>query len=85
MPDHIMLFAARTHQSLWWIQKLFHQSQWHLKHHWHRPSLCFPCLGTGSSCALIGFLNVIMHCSLCCLGMWAVRFGFILLLFSNWV
>lgn len=46
--DYWVLFAARTHQSLWWVQKLLHQSPWHLKHCWNCPPVGISCLGSGS-------------------------------------
>lgn len=47
LPYYWLLSTARTHPSIWWIQKFLYANPWYLKHPWHHPPV-------GLSCVVIG-------------------------------
>nr|AAX18706.1 cold-related protein Cor413 [Gossypium barbadense]ABI97481.1 COR413-like protein [Gossypium barbadense] len=47
MPRHSLLSTSGAHQSIGWVSKFIHQSQWNIQHNWHNYSVGLPCLGFG--------------------------------------
>ncbi|CAK9152097.1 unnamed protein product [Ilex paraguariensis] len=45
MSCHRVLFAARTHPSIWWFQKFLYKNQWHFEYCWHNPSVGLSSMG----------------------------------------
>ena len=49
MSCNWVLFAAGTHQGIWWVQKFLYTEAWHIKLYWINPSAGLSCLGSGTS------------------------------------